>query len=262
MKASDFNLEEDLEFGSDHGVNSFRDNRMLIFNANSIGLLRQQLIDTLGVEEARKTLFRSGYQSGYADYLSIKKNYDFDSPEELLKAGPYIHTDKGLVRAEHDEYHYDEEDGEFYFAGTWHNSFEAEQHTIHNGEAEAPVCWNLIGYASSWCSGFAETPVLAMEEQCAGTGADVCQWEVKPIDEWGEKAEPFIRAIKDFFEGEKLMEYYNFMEEQEGLDGKIQLAKETNLPETKASTAVDSKENIQMFQQAIKDILGEHPHEL
>ncbi|WP_254822917.1 XylR N-terminal domain-containing protein [Haloglomus halophilum] len=262
MHADDFDLEEDLEYGSADGVNSFRNNRMLIFNAKSMGLLRQQLIDTLGVEEARKTLFRSGYQSGYADYLSIEKNYDFESPEELLKAGPRIHTDKGIVGVETDEIEYDRENGEFYFSGTWHNSFEAQQHIIHNGEANDPVCWNLIGYASSWCSGFAQTPVLAMEHQCAGMGADVCKWEVKPIDEWDEKAEPYIRAIMDFFKGEKLMEYYSYIEEQEGLEGKIQLAKETNLPETKASTAVDSKENIKMFRQAIEDILGERPPKL
>jgi len=262
MNADDFNLEADLEYRSATGVNSFRNNRMLIFNAKSMGLLRQQLIETLGIEEARKTLFRSGYQSGYADYLSIEKNYDFESPTELLKAGPKIHTDKGIAGVETNEIEYDRENGDFYFSGTWHNSFEAQQHVIHNREANDPVCWNLIGYASAWCSGFAELPVLTMEQQCAGMGGEVCKWETKPIDEWGEEAEPYIRAIMDFFKGEKLIEYYNYMEEKEGLEGKIKLAKETNLPETKASTAVDSKENIQMFRQAIEDILGEQPPEM
>lgn len=262
MNSDDFDLKEDLEYGAEFGVNSFRNNRMLIFNAKSMGLLRQQLIDTLGIEEARKTLFRFGFQSGYADFLSIQKNYDFESPKELLKTGPKIHTDKGIVGVEATETTYDREGDEFFFGGTWHNSYEAEQHLIHNGEADEPVCWSLIGYASSWCSGFAETPVLAMESHCAGMGDDACRWAVKPIDEWGEEAEPYIHAIMGFFKGDKLMEYYSYVEEQEGREGKLELAKETNLPETKASTAVDSKENIEMFREAIEDILGERPPKL
>ena len=59
--------------------------------------------------------------------------------------------------------------------------------------------------------------------------------------------------------GEKLMEYYSLVEEEEGLSGKMELAKQTNLPGTKASTAPDSQENIQLFEDAVEDILDEEP---
>jgi hypothetical protein len=59
--------------------------------------------------------------------------------------------------------------------------------------------------------------------------------------------------------GEKLMEYYSFVEEREGLTGKMELAKRTNLPGTKASTAPDSKDNIREFREAVEDITGERP---
>ena len=62
--------------------------------------------------------------------------------------------------------------------------------------------------------------------------------------------------------GEKLMKYYSLVEEKEGYNGKIELAKKTNLPGTKASTAPDSTENIQMFRDAVEDILGEEPPRL
>lgn len=62
--------------------------------------------------------------------------------------------------------------------------------------------------------------------------------------------------------GEKLMEYYSFVEQQAGLSGKIELAKQTNLPGTKASTAPDSEENIREFRAAIKEITGEDPPRL
>jgi hypothetical protein len=59
--------------------------------------------------------------------------------------------------------------------------------------------------------------------------------------------------------GEKLMEYYSFVEEQAGLSGKIELAKETNLPGTKAATAPDSPENLEQFRIAVEKITGERP---
>jgi hypothetical protein len=62
--------------------------------------------------------------------------------------------------------------------------------------------------------------------------------------------------------GEKLMEYYSLVEKEEGFSGKIELAKKTNLPGTKASTAPDSEENIQLFRDALEDILDEEPPQL
>jgi len=262
MKANDFNLKDDLEYGAEPGVNAFRNGRMLTLNSDSVGLLRQHLVEALGQEEARKHLFRFGFQSGYSDYLHINKNYEFESSDELLRVGPKIHTDKGIVAVEPTDMEYDREAGEFYFGGLWHNSYEAEQHLIYNGESDHPVCWSLIGYASAWCSGFAGIPVLALETQCCAMGHDVCKWEVKPIDEWGEEADPYIFALDDLFIGEKLMEYYSFVEEKEGLSGKIELAKETNMPAPKASTSVDSKENLELFRKAVEKITGEQPPNL
>lgn len=62
--------------------------------------------------------------------------------------------------------------------------------------------------------------------------------------------------------GEKLMEYYDYIDEEEGLMGKMELAKKTNLPSTKASTAEDSPENVQMLRDAIQEITGEAPPRL
>lgn len=62
--------------------------------------------------------------------------------------------------------------------------------------------------------------------------------------------------------GEKLMEYYEYMNDRDGLMGKMELAKETNLPSTKASTAEDSEENIRLLREAIQEITGELPPRL
>lgn len=262
MKDSDFNLKADLQYGADNGVNTFRNNRMLTLNASALGLLRQQILDLLPIEDARTVLFRFGFQSGYADSLEIQYNYDFDTQDDLLEVGPRIHTQKGLVDVETIDIDYDRDSGEFYYNGIWRNSWEAQQHLAHNRESPEPVCWSLIGYASAWCSGFIEAPVLAMESECIGMGHDVCKWEVKPIDQWGSEADPYIEALDDLFMGEKLMAYYSYVEERCGRTGKEELARHTNLPETKASTAPDTKANIEMFRDAIQNILGERPPRL
>lgn len=199
MKAADFDLERDLQYGAQQGVNVFHANRMVTFNADAIGLLRQQLIDSVGTERARELLLRFGFQSGYADYLQMETGYDWETPDDLLEVGPALHTQEGIVAVEPEEMSYDRETGEFYFRGLWHNSYEAQQHVIHNGESDHPVCWSLMGYGSAWCSGFMETPVLELERQCVGMGDDVCEWEIKPLDEWDERADPYVAALEDFY---------------------------------------------------------------
>lgn len=200
MRAGEFELRDDISWGVEQGINVFRGNRVATFNTESIGLLRQQFIERLGWEEAREVLLQFGYRSGYSDLLELKTGYDFESPEELLKAGPKIHTDKGIVAAEPSEIRQDIEAGEFYFTGVWHNSYEAEQHLIHNDEADEPVCWTLMGYASGWCTAFLGFPVLAIEPQCVGQGDENCGWEIQPPEEWSDKAEPYRNALNEFFE--------------------------------------------------------------
>lgn len=71
IQASDFDLENDLAYGAQQGVNVFKNNRMVMFNADAAGLLRQQFIDSMGIETAREQLLRFGFQSGYADFLQM-----------------------------------------------------------------------------------------------------------------------------------------------------------------------------------------------
>lgn len=62
--------------------------------------------------------------------------------------------------------------------------------------------------------------------------------------------------------GEKLVEYYEYVKEEEGFSGKIELAQETSIPSAKAATEPDSEENIEKIRDAIEDITGESPPRL
>ena len=74
----------------------------------------------------------------------------------------------------------------------------AAVYTVQETEQE-PVCWTLMGYASGWCTAFFGTPLLAIEPLCVGKGDDRCEWEIQPLDAWGDKAAPYVKALKEFW---------------------------------------------------------------
>jgi hypothetical protein len=196
MKATDFNMAKDIAFNTQTGVVTFRDTRLLLFDANTIGLLRQNLVKELGWEKARRFFLCFGYEQGYADFMQMKVNYTFDTDMDLLASGPVIHTWEGIVQATPKEIRFDRKTGEFFFTGVWTNSYEAEQFLSFNRQAKEPVCWSLMGYASGWCTAFFNKPILAIEPVCVGKGDDHCEWLAKPIKDWGPEAEPYIEALQ------------------------------------------------------------------
>ncbi|UYP47173.1 hypothetical protein NEF87_003458 [Candidatus Lokiarchaeum ossiferum] len=198
MKAQDFNFEKDLKFNMEKGMTTFKDTRLVIFDTEAIGLLRKMIFDEIGKEKARKMFLKFGYQHGYADFMQMELNYKFDSEIDLLASGPVIHTWEGVVQATPKEVKIDRKKGEIYFTGVWNNSYEAEQHLMNFGEDSEPVCWSLMGYASGWCSAFMGKKIIAIEPICMGKGDDHCEWEIKPEEDWGEEAKPYIEALKEF----------------------------------------------------------------
>ena len=199
MKATDFNLSKEIQFNFEKGITSFRDTRLLIFDADVIGLLRQNLRQELGTARARDIFLTFGFQQGFADFKQMKINYSFDSEMELLASGPVIHTWEGIVQATPKEIHFDRSSGDFYFSGVWTNSYEAEQHLSFNPPDKVPVCWSLMGYASGWSTAFFDKPLIAIEPVCRGKGDDHCEWLIQPPAVWGEAANPYLAAYQKLF---------------------------------------------------------------
>lgn len=199
MKAADFNLAEDIRFNLETGVTTFKDTRLVIFDANAIGLLRQNLISELGWERARTFFLKFGYQNGFADFLQMKTNYEFEDEMELLASGPVIHTWEGIVHVKPTHIEFNRETGDFLFTGIWSNSYEAQQHLSFNVTSSEPVCWSAMGYASGWCTAFFGSPLIAIEPLCKGMGDDHCEWKIQSPSAWGDDAKPYLIAYQEFF---------------------------------------------------------------
>ena len=100
MRAADLDIHELLHFAPEGGLITFAGERVLLLDAVALGLLRKELIETLGATAARAVLTRFGYAHGWRVAETLRKGFPWDSEDEWRAAGARLHTIQGLVRAE------------------------------------------------------------------------------------------------------------------------------------------------------------------
>jgi len=189
MRAADLDLRELLSFEPRGGIIRFANERALLFDAVALGLLRRELTETLGMTAARALLTRFGYAHGWRTAETLRQAFPWDSDDEWRKAGGRLHSLQGLVRVE--PLAPDTTGGPKPIGNSiWHDSYEAEQHLLHLGRAEEPVCWTLTGFASGYLSRAYERDIYCREERCRGKGDAVCRLVGRPLEEWGDAFAP------------------------------------------------------------------------
>jgi two-component system, NtrC family, response regulator HydG len=192
MNPGDFKLLELLAVDDAAGTLHFAHRRMLLFDADAMGLLRKELIETLGLERARRILTRFGYVCGYRDALTSREVVNWSNLAEWWAAGPRLHTLEGVVTVRVLRAQIDQATGSFDVEAEWHNSYEAEQHRIHIGPSDAPVCWTLTGYASGHSTAVFGQEVFCYEPECVGKGDAHCRVIARAAD----AADPAVQALK------------------------------------------------------------------
>jgi two-component system response regulator HydG len=186
VRVEDLHLRELLEPEPGGGPIRFAGQRAVIIDAVALGLWRAELIRTLGVEATRGIMTRFGYAHGYRVAETLRDAFPWDDTRQWELAGGRLHELQGLVRVEL----LPAEGGERPLAESlWHDSYEAEQHLLHHGRADQPVCWSLCGFASGYLSFVTGEEVLCLEKRCVGRGDPVCQLVGRPQKQWGEEAE-------------------------------------------------------------------------
>jgi DNA-binding NtrC family response regulator len=195
MRAADLDIHELLHFSPEGGVITFAGERVLILDAVALGILRRELIQMLGMTAARSVLTRFGYAHGWRTAETLRNGFPWDSPDEWKIAGARLHTLQGIVRAELTRFSATGPD--VGAEGIWHDSYEAEQHLLHVGRSEEPVCWTLTGFASGYMSCVYGTEMFAIEERCRGKGDAVCRVVGRTAVELGDEADkhrPFYQT--------------------------------------------------------------------
>lgn len=179
-------LTESLMFSPGDGRIWLHDQRMLLVHASSLGQLRRELVESLGVEKARGLLTRVGYASGARDAHLVRKYWPESDPAHAFAAGPRLHSVEGMVQVEPVRFDFDAQTGQFYGEFIWRHSVEDDLQMAQQGPAHESACWMQIGYASGYASAFLGRLIVYREVECRSLGSDVCRIIGKPIDEWDD----------------------------------------------------------------------------
>jgi len=197
---NDLHLAELLDFRPDQGIIRLHEQRVVILSAAAMGLLRKELVDTLGVDTARRLLLRFGFADGYHDAVNLRERSTWSSPLDGVRAGATLHTLEGIVRVDVRRIDRDPESGRFEQEVAWHDSYEAEQHLHHYGKSAMPVCWSLVGYSSGFVSACLGQEIYFREQSCAGQGGGHCLAVGRDADNWGAE----IDSIRSDFQAADL----------------------------------------------------------
>ncbi len=182
-------LLSQIRFESDQGKVWLNEQRMLLIHSSVMGLLRKELVETLGIERAKGFLMRFGYHSGWKDAELVDKIRPDMSKKDAFFVGPQLHCIKGMVNVKPVSLDLDVDSGLFNAEFDWFDSYEADVHLQEFGPSEEPICWTLIGYASGYTTYFMGQNIIFKETQCGGMGHDHCHIVGKPADEWEDQAE-------------------------------------------------------------------------
>jgi two-component system, NtrC family, response regulator HydG len=185
VKVADLDLRELLSFDPQGGVIQFGGQRALIVDAVALGLLRSELIRTLGMAAARAIVTRVGYAHGWRTAETMKTQFPWDDDDEWRLAGARLHTLQGAV-VNTPATMLPGASRQLPANAVWYESYEAEQHLLHFGRADEPVCWALTGYVSGYTSYAYGRPAYAMEDKCRAKGDAVCRVYGHFRDDWGD----------------------------------------------------------------------------
>jgi PucR family transcriptional regulator, purine catabolism regulatory protein len=194
MKANQLLLQNLLDINPRTGVINLHDKRMGLISVEALGILRTDLINTLGKERAKGFLMRYGWACGNKAAESLAEKYEWESIKELMLAGPAMHTLEGIVTVEPDVLEIDGD--QLYLTGYWKNSFEVGNHISQQGIDNEAICWTLIGYASGYLTQVFGKEVVAYEKYCQGKGDADCYFIAQTVEHCDEVHQRDLRYYK------------------------------------------------------------------
>ncbi|AXI00238.1 hypothetical protein DV702_11185 [Sporosarcina sp. PTS2304] len=185
MKANHLLLQNVIDINPRTGIIKLHDKRMGLISVEALGILRNDLINTLGKERAKGFLMRYGWACGKRAAESLNEKYTWESTEELILAGPVMHMLEGIVTVETDILEI--RGNHLYLTGYWKNSFEVANHIAENNMRNESICWTLIGYASGYLTETFGEPVVVYEKYCRGKGDAECYFIAETAKHCDEK---------------------------------------------------------------------------
>ena len=200
MRARNLRLTDIFDFDPDGGVMTLAGERVFLMDAVAMGLLRHQLINAFGMTGARSIFTRFGYTHDYRLAEAMKTAIPWEDEREWRVAGGRLHRLHGMVSFEPVKNSTVQPPP--FAEAVWHDSYEADQHLLHHGQATECVCWTLAGFASGYLSKAQGRTVYCIEETCRGKGDPMCRMVGRFREDWPAEQQAFFT----FYESECLNE--------------------------------------------------------
>ena len=197
MRAEDLDHNEMLELDPEGGLIRFAGQRAILVDAVAMGLLRKYLVESFGFTAARAVLTQFGFAHGWRMAEALLEKFRWSNDDDWRRAGARIHSLEGLFRVESGSNDPMARSGSVIVA-----SYEAEQHLLHFGRADEPMCWTICGLISGYISRTAGKEVYVLEDRCMGKGDAACHLFGRTREEWGDERAEELR----FFDGKRLQE--------------------------------------------------------
>ncbi len=191
MKADDLFHKELLELDPEGGVIRFAGQRALVLDAVAMGLLRKYLVDNFGLTATRTVLTQFGFAHGWHMAEAIQKQFNWDSDDDLRRAGTRLHALEGLFRVEPGNKGINSKEGV-----TLVSSYEAEQNLLNFGRSDDAVCWTICGLTSGYLSRIDGKEIYVLESRCVGKGDVACHLSGRTAEEWGPGRAPELHFFK------------------------------------------------------------------
>jgi two-component system, NtrC family, response regulator HydG len=198
MRAEDLDHEELLELDPEGGTIRFAGQRALLLDAVAMGLLRKYLVENFGLTAARTVLTQFGFAHGWRMAEAMQAEFKWNTDDDWQRAGIRIHALEGLFRVETGGKELLSREGVTLLA-----SYEAEQHLLHFGRSDVPVCWTICGLTSGYVSRSSGKEIYVLEDRCVGKGDAACHLIGRTRQEWGDERAEELR----FFEAKRLEEH-------------------------------------------------------
>ncbi|MEN6441639.1 MAG: sigma 54-interacting transcriptional regulator [Syntrophobacter sp.] len=171
-------LIEVLDFHPRDGSISLCDERVVIQSVSALCFLRQDLVQTFGIETARRMITRMAYAQGYLQGLILADRYGVKVADP---SGAAFHELQGFGKTTIIVKVKDPDGPSFHEEGVIQKSIDAEQHLLLFGRSDIPVCWNITGFASGYHSAVRGQDIFFDEETCVGRGDSCCHIVGKEI---------------------------------------------------------------------------------
>jgi two-component system, NtrC family, response regulator HydG len=127
-------------------------------------------------------LTQFGFAHGWRMAEAIRAEFNWSSDEDLRLAGPRLCALQGLFRVEPGSGDPLSKRGVMLLA-----SYEAEQHLLHFGRSDEPVCWTVCGLTSGYISASSGQEIYVLEDRCLGSGRAACHLIGRTREDWGDE---------------------------------------------------------------------------